>query len=197
MKARAVCAGFAAAFVAASAAGAGMTSQWTGAGNGCWTNAANWTAGVPGQYVAPDGSAAGYEGCTAVFSSVAQGSATTINLDGLVGIRNITITGADAPLYTFGTKSAQNLPMEGWGGKFLVEESVANPPVFKGTLGLGLNVETGMDVYIENNSAKPLALPNFGYFTKSVSGTPTVNLHFTGSGTVRFDGSAKENPVFT
>ena len=181
-----------AALVAAFAAEAAVTSRWTGAESGSWTNAANWTAGVPGQYVASDGTAAGETGCTAVFASVEQGASTTINLDGLVGIKNITITGASAPQYTFGTKSAQNLPMEGWGGKLLVESSVVNLPVLTCSLGLGLNVETGMDVYLENNSSETLSINNFGYFTKTVSGTPTINLHFSGSGTVRLAGSAKE-----
>ena len=178
--------------VAAFAAEAALTSTWTGAASGSWTNAANWTAGVPGQYVVAGGVTNGEAGCTAIFSSVAQGAATTIDLDGLVGIKFLTVTGASAPQYTFGKKSTQVLPMEGWGGKFLVESSVAMPPLLTCRLGLGLQIEGNMDTYIENNASTALVINDFGYWTKSISTSPTVNIRFSGSGPVRIAGNSKE-----
>ena len=183
--------------VVAFAAEAALTSTWTGAVSGSWTNAANWTAGVPGQYVVAGGVTNGETGCTAIFSSVAQGAATTINLDGLVGIKFLTVTGADAPQYTFGTKSTQILPMEGWGGKFLVESSVETPPLLTCGLGLGLQIAANMNTYIENNATTALVINNFGYWTQSIPSSPTVYIHFSGSGPVRIAGKSTEvNKVY-
>ena len=177
---------------AAFAAEAALTSTWTGAESGSWTNAANWTAGVPGQYVVAGGVTNGEAGCTAIFTAVGAGAATTIDLDGLVGIKFLTVKGADAPQYTFGKSSTQLLPMEGWGGKLLVESSVTTPPLLTCRLGLGLQIEANMDTYIENNASSALVINEFGYWTKSISSAPTVNIRFSGSGPVRLAGNSKE-----
>ena len=88
-----------AAVMASCACGDVVNGVWTGAENAFWTNANNWAGGVvPGRYVTSDGADGlitnGTGCCTATFNDVAAGAATTINLDGLLSVTNITVAGA-------------------------------------------------------------------------------------------------------
>ena len=157
--------------VAAGALAAfGANSSWTGAADGCWTNAANWTAGVPGRYYAPDGTLTGATAETATFGAAT--GATTIDLDGVYSIGEVKVTGADAPAYTFGTDADQTLPIEavlnGSKNDFTVDASVVNMPTVVALLRLGVDVtstdssngDTKMSVV--NNAAQPLVINDFG-----------------------------------
>ena len=89
--------------VAALCCAAGAAEYvWTGAEDGYWTNAANWTVGgavatqPPGQVDLPDGTVGGSLGDTAIFSQASAN--TTIDLAGLHSIKDVTVTGASTPL---------------------------------------------------------------------------------------------------
>ena len=144
---------------------------WTGAADGYWTNAANWTVSgavatqPPGQVDLPDGTVGGDLGDTAVFSQASAN--TTINLAGHHSIFHVTVTGAQTPVYTFGTSDAQILRFE-FEGILLVDASVVNMPLL--TCGLGIvtdGMKTAFNVRFENNASETLVLNKVGYITKA------------------------------
>ena len=106
---------------------AGDTYVWTGAEDGRWMNAANWTLngnpatvppGVPMSEVTTSAAkvdtilSAGLarKGEKVEFGPIATAN-TTIDFDGLYSIGQITVK-AGAPTYTFGTSSSQIMPIE-------------------------------------------------------------------------------------
>ena len=164
----------------------GADSTWTGAVDGCWTNAANWTAGVPGRYYAPDGTLTGATAETATFGATA--GATTIDLDGVFSIGEVIVTGA-GPRYTFGASATQILPLEAiFGGaknKMTVEASVTQAPVIRAILQFGKGNDGGnVNVLLANNSADTLVVNDFGY----MQGTKRIYGRFAGTGPIRVDG---------
>ena len=120
---------------------AGTVWTWTGAEDAYWTNAANWTVGgevattPPGKFLVP-GEAGGKTiaatngvfDATAEFGAVAEGKATTINLDGFWDVSNLTVK-AGAPRYTFGTAATQSLTVHATAGVFKVEAAAPAPTV--------------------------------------------------------------------
>lgn len=164
----------------------GANSVWTGAENGCWTNAANWTAGVPGRYYAPDGTLTGSTAETATFG-ICTGS-TTIDLDGVYSIGEVIVTG-NGSRYTFGASTTQILPLEaifnGSKNKFTVESSVTQAPVIRAILQLGKGNDGGnTTVLVTNNSTDTLVLNDFGL----MQGTKRIYGRFAGTGPIRADG---------
>lgn len=156
--------------VGCALAACGADSTWTGAVDGCWTNAANWTAGVPGQYFDASGTRVGSTGETATFTACS--GVATIDLDGVYAIGEVRVTGATAPVYTFGTSADQWLPLEAvMGGSkniFRVDADVVNMPNVVAKLRQGVGV-TSTDtsngdtkVYVRNNAAAPLVIHDFG-----------------------------------
>ena len=102
------------------------TYTWTGAsannqdGVGKWTDSGNWSEdGTPG---AAD---------IAVFPSVADGAATTIDLDGAEPVGGIVVRGADAPSYAFGTSADQILRLASYdnGNSWLNSQDLAKVTV--------------------------------------------------------------------
>ena len=164
----------------------GANSSWTGAADGCWTNAANWTAGVPGRYYAPDGTLTGSTAETATFG--ASTGATTIDLDGLYSIGEVVVS-ENGPRYTFGASSTQILPLEAvYGGaknKFTVNATVTQAPVILAILQLGKGNDGGnVTVLVTNNSSDTLVVNDFGY----MQGTKRIYGRFAGSGATRVEG---------
>ena len=112
---------------------AGTVWTWTGAEDAYWTNAANWTVGgevattPPGKFLVPGETDAGKAfsatngvfDSTAEFGAVADGKATTINLDGFWDVSNLTVK-AGPPRYTFGTAATQSLTVHATAGVFKV-----------------------------------------------------------------------------
>ena len=191
-------------------------ANWTGAGeNGCWTNSANWADGaIPGQYYDADGNLVGKTDDTATFGVIEAGAQTTIDLDGLYSICFVTVTGATAPIYTFGTSSAQILPMQGGGpgnaqraeaggSRFLVDVGVVNMPVLQAGFGVDVDVPaeyfntSGSNAYsynvtLENNGSGTLHLNDFGY-PKVLSGCSgkSHRINLAGTGDIQIDGEWK------
>ncbi len=168
----------------------GAEYVWTGAEDGFWTNAANWTVGgavatqPPGQVDLPDGTVGGSLGDTAVFSR--SSANTTINLAGHHSISNVTVTGAATPCYTFGTSASQILHFE-MRGRLLVDASVVNMPLL--TCGLGIvtdGIDTAFDVRFENNAAETLVLDKVGYVTKAPGAKSWLETTLTLAGTGNF-----------
>ena len=132
---------------------AAVTATWTGAADNYWTNAANWLVEgvVPsacpgvvsnevGGVFSPDRPSLD----RAVFDGTCTSGRTTINLEGLYSISYVTVTGANAPKYTFGTDPAtQFLPFE-TNGAFTVDASVpvANCPLVNAAVVTPANVDS-------------------------------------------------------
>ena len=119
-----------------------VNGVWTGVENAFWTNANNWAGGVvPGRYVVSNGAGGlitnGTGCCTATFNDVAADAATTIDLDGLLSVTNITVSGATS-VFTLGTGSEQQIPIES-GGRLVVSAG-AKAPILAGTLLYAANV---------------------------------------------------------
>lgn len=111
---------------------------WTGASDGYWTNAANWTVSgavatvPPGRYLSSGESGVvtnGVTGDTATFGPVGAGAATTVNVDGVVSVLTVKFDGAETPAYTIGLAATPNLKVEASGG-VKVEKSVSADQVF-------------------------------------------------------------------
>lgn len=114
-------------FVCVGAASAEET-LWLGKTSAKWTDAANWSNGVPGWYKTADGDFAGDISLTAVFGAVDEGAATTIDISNLQTCTNVFFR-AGAPSYTIGTSASQtyNPYCSGW---VKVEEGVTNDQTF-------------------------------------------------------------------
>ena len=181
-----------AAFLAATLAMAGaiplmasVTAVWTGAEDSYWTNAANWTVNgavatrcpgtvsnvVDGVFTAelptPD---------VAVFDGTCTSGRTTINLEGLYSISYVTVTGATAPKYTFGTDPAmQSLPFE-TNGAFTVDASVpaANCPLVNAKMIVPANVDSADFWGLTPDGKTPAGRAAGDYITVNNNGTGTL-----------------------
>lgn len=168
---------------------------WTGAADGYWTNAANWTvsgavpAQPPGQVDLPDGAIGGSLGDSAVFSQTSAN--TTINLAGLHSIKDVTVTGASTPVYTFGTSSFQVLRLES-NSTILVDSSVTAMPLFPCGIGIVTDgFKTAFEPTIQNDADQTLVINKVGYITKvaGASGWLETKLTLAGTGSFRLAGS--------
>ena len=177
---------------------------WTGAADSFWTNANNWAGGVvPGRYIAPDGAGGvatnGAGRCTATFGEIAEGASAVVDLDGLVSVTNITVTGASRA-FTFGTSSAQRIPIECCGS--LVVASGAKAPTLAGTLLFAAEVSYSYwsapssslrpGITIKNDSDDILNVGDIGPVTtaegKGSYFNTEVMLSLKGTGSIRFTG---------
>lgn len=179
------------------------TWVWTGADSGSWTNAANWTvdgavAGVPpGMYVNPAGGEdkIGALDASVVFGAVADGAATTVDLDGFWDVSNLVVT-ASAPRYTFGASDAQSLTIFPSGGVFRVESGAPVPNV---VAAFGFRYPRKVvqipndrkeNAKIINDSSETLTFQKMFFFEPSVSFDETA-FQFEGGGDIRIAGLAK------
>ena len=197
-----------------------VNGVWTGVENAFWTNANNWAGGVvPGRYVVSNGAGGlitnGTGCCTATFNDVAADAATTIDLDGLLSVTNITVSGATS-VFTLGTGSEQQIPIES-GGRLVVSAG-AKAPILAGTLLYAANVYYSYwnsvkvgnvtirpGITIVNNSSEELAINDIGPVT-TVGSTDEINditkdktlsallntevaMYLEGTGSVRFQGA--------
>lgn len=189
-----------------------QTGYWTGGGEtGAWTDEANWKDGViPGRLGSPssDAAADGSFGDTAVFSEVADGAQTVLDLSGLRSIGHIVIRGASAPSFTFGSAaggyaaaSAQNLRLEPI-ASFTLEADVVHAPVFASGVyiadGFDIGDVSGISVVtntFRNESSVVLDLPAFAEVT-GIAGAPFITkpvIDFRGAGDIRLNGQFVNN----
>lgn len=181
-------------------------STWLGmGGDNKWTNAGNWSNGVPG--LLTDGT--GAKGDTATFTAVVDGAATTIDLDGLKSIGKLIVTGVAAPIFTFGTDKSQLLGLEKAAGAtystsglgICVEATVTAAPVVVATLSLTDAVTRNADYFfVANHSADTMTIGDFGYpqganvdgqyFSLAGNGPFLVTGAAVGSPTVTYDNVA-------
>lgn len=171
----------------------GETYRWTGAADGCWTNAANWTVGgaaatmPPGLVETGDAAAPTRGSATdaAVFGPCS--GATTIDLDGLHAVQTVTVAGADAPLYTFGAAAAQVLRFAD-AGVFEVAADVVRMPRLQGGLGVATDQTKGGNVFtLRNAAAGELVLGAYGFLTRAQGvGWNEAQFKVEGAGPVRF-----------
>jgi len=168
---------------------------WTGAADGYWTNAANWTVSgavatqPPGQIDMPGGTVGGSLGDIAMFSQASAN--TTINLAGLHSIKDVTVTGASTPVYTFGTSSLQVLRLES-NSTILVDSSVTAMPLFPCGIGIVTDgFKTAFEPTIQNDAGQTLVINKVGYITKvaGASGWLETKLTLAGTGSFRLAGS--------
>ncbi len=175
------------------------TWVWTGAVNGSWTNAANWTVNgqvatvPPGRYADPaTGADVGVYDASVTFGAVAEGAATTLNLDGFLDVSNLVVTAA-APRYTFGASASQALTVHSTAGVFRVESGALAPTMvaqfgawrYAGKPSAGIN-----DVLIPklvNNSSETLVFPKMFYIA-STANTGEKPFRFEGTGDVKISG---------
>lgn len=169
-----------------------VTGYWTGAGtDGNWTNPDNWKDGViPGRYTSGDETLGAF-GDTAVFGAVAAGARTTVVLgNGFLTVGTVRITGADAPVYTFGNaeSNAQSLKLEAGGG-LTVDADVVNMPVFAAYLYNATAVDgvSPTKITFANDSAATLDLPRF------IEASAWTSIEFRGSGDIRLNGEFFSN----
>lgn len=181
------------------------TCYWTGGGyDTYWTNPLNWKdKNIPGQYKDADGNVIGRKGDVAVFGPIEEGKKTTVTCSrtagSLVSIGRIVVTGAEAPVYTFGGFANDEVHIEGFGedNGFFVEEGVENMPVIQGKF-YALSLITNADpvVSICNDGVGILDLPDLQAATKDPSftgGTGTAMYQFFGSGDIRLNGQDLSN----
>ena len=154
--------------------------QWIGTGEvACWTNAANWVGGVvPGRYVDSNGNEAGAAGAEVEF--VVGASDRTIDLDGLLSVANMSVSGTGGGRLLFGTSDAQTLTLEE-GGAFTVAASVSKAPILVAGLGQYGTGGSATKSTFTNDSADPIVFQGgigrkFGY-------TSWKGLVFTFAGT--------------
>ena len=172
------------------------TYHWTGAVDGCWTNAANWAeAKIPGQYYGATGAKTGSVGDTVYFDSekLTGNAVTTISFDGVYSVSNLFTTGTAR--FTYGTAAGQNVPIEAF-GTFSAAET-ATTPVATVSCRLQMGVDCpctgwGSDkLYVRNNSAEEFVIGEWGYSTKAAGasgGEP--HLYFDGTGSMRITKAA-------
>lgn len=137
------------AFVCSVSSLFGGTYHWTGATDGDWGKPSNWQEGaVPGVYKSGGATFTNDLADIAVFGAVATGAATTIDLANHVRVTNLTIA-ADAPAYTFGKSSSQQLTIIS-GGRLEVESGCAFDQVFAANVALGT---ASLIVYVYQNGS--------------------------------------------
>ena len=120
-----------------------------------------------------------------VFGACA--GATAIDLSGLHSIAELTVSGADASQYTFGTAESQVLRFA-CGGFLTISSDVVQMPIFP-ALGIGTDITTGkLALTIRNDSAQELVFGKYGYLTKGAGANSwgEAQVKFLGAGPLRF-----------
>ena len=153
-----------------------------------WTNHNNWAEGiVPGrlQVVLEDGSIVtnGCEGCTAVFDGNCD--IRCIELNGMVSVSNIVVTGSAAPEFVFGHWPWDNpyLYMEA-GGSFKVDPDVTTPQHVVPRITLR-NATPSCDlITIENNSKEPLSIGYIDLVQRPPSWYNSLKITYKGTGEI-------------
>lgn len=178
--------------------------RWTGAADGYWTNAANWTVngeiatrspgvrqtGTDPASVTNDYAALQLDTDVAIFDGAFE--RTTVDLDGLFSISNVTVTGLATPQVTFGAAAGQPLPIANHGA-FVVTASAPSAPrlPFGIVMGKGnLDSNTEVKFLLDYNCAEPLHIEAFFGDVKSVLATGNwwcSTPRFTGGGDLVFD----------
>jgi len=157
---------------------------WTGAEDAFWTNANNWAEGVvPGQYKVGTEVSGDLE-YVAEFGAVADGKATTVDLDGHYAVAKVTVK-SGAPAYVFGLSTSQVFSFKPKGGSgaasLIVQNGAAGVRVAAKYGVLGTSVGSAR---IENWSAEELTFDKYGYNDVSL-GDATRSYVFAGSGDIR------------
>jgi autotransporter-associated beta strand protein len=150
------------------------SGTWTGAEDAAWTNAANW-------------SAATYPGGVAGESAAFDGGGGVIDLDGLLGIGNVSFTGAAAFTLGAGGANAQTLVLEDGGGLRLAAGAAAGVQV---AAAVRLGADRGRAVYeiLNDSPSQPLAFA--GLVAGAATGGTADAKYLTvgGTGPVTFGG---------
>lgn len=179
-------------------AGGAFAATWTGSEDGFWTNRNNWAEKtVPGSYLDASGAKAGSVGDTVVFPAALDGEKVTeINLDGLVSIGTVLVSGGAAlPTYVFGDASGEQVLAIEQSGAFSVVDADATVPTLRCRLGICASRELGntpaLGNYsaVTNNSSATLHLGQFGFWSSFPTVTGTLYFDLCGTGDVQFDGS--------
>lgn len=197
-----------------------VTGTWTGAGaNGLWTNPDNWKDGViPGRYQGATDVEGDWNG-EAVFTSVADGAQTTVDLTGLKSIARLTVTGAGAPKFTFGTSPSQVFPLEAMktndGNAIVVAADAGHAPQFVAQVLFGWypvlsgdDAKKSADVtrtsltVVKNDSADTLKFDKIGeagWLENPAGGSaPSRELHWQGTGPIEIGGTwVAKNKYYT
>ena len=129
--------------------------------NAAWTDPSNWAEGiVPGRFVV-DGVTNGCAGCTAVFDRAC--TYKTVDLDGLVSISNIVVTGPNAPAIELGKWqwATPALIFERLGGIYVGADVPTAPIVHASIRYYKGEANTVSTLYHENNSASELQITGF------------------------------------
>jgi autotransporter-associated beta strand protein len=145
------------------------SGAWLGTQDALWTNSANWSASP-----FPSGSV------TATFDNAGNGR-TSVSVDGLGGLLNITFTGPSVAAYTIGS-SGQKMTLQS-GGTVWLTESAANSQI----LGTALELPSGNSpvTFRNDNPAQTLTLGKVhGYTTAGA----TKSVYVQGSGPIIFQG---------
>ena len=183
------------------------TYVWTGAEDGYWTNAANWTLSgatasrCPGVALEADMSVVwanwSNDVSTASFSGASE--RTTIDLDGLFSVPNIVFSGASTPVYTLGNGD-QLLPLNPR-STLTVASDVVNMPILPARVSLGIGADqtdnkTPVDsvTFVNEAAGRELVFDNLGYLLKNPQFTTYVatTLIFDGAGDFRVKGKLQE-----
>jgi hypothetical protein len=117
---------------------------WNGTQDALWSNANNWTGGIPGT------------GNTATFNNAGNGN-TTVDLGGGLTLLNL-LFDSSAAAYTIGSGAvgSQTLTLN-HGASITVNAAVANPQTVNAAVTLGTDKNTATYT-IQNNSASTLTI---------------------------------------
>lgn len=164
-------------------------------GVGSWTNAANWADGkVPGRYLDASKTEAGGTGSSVAFT--VGNEDLTVDLDGLLSVGNLRVTGGGTGELTFGTQREQSLRMESDGLLMVDETVVSSPRLLAGLGSYSYKGEANNHIiFTAANDSKvaTLLLTDIGDAMIS-GGNPswfTRKYCFSGIGAVRVDGDRR------
>ena len=165
-------------------------------GVGSWTNAANWAGGiVPGRYLDASGAEAGATGFSVAFTVGDED--LTVDLDGLLSVGNLRVTGDGTGGLTFGTRRDQSLRMESDGLLMVDETVVSSPRLLAGLGSYSCKGEASSDlIFTATNASKvaTLLLTDIGD-AMILGGNPGAwfsrKYGFSGIGAVRVDGERR------
>ena len=189
---------------------AGVTATWTGAQDAYWTNAANWLVEgvVPAKCPGTLSDTVEPSGDIAVFDATCTSGRTTIDLDGLCSIAQVTVSGPECPQYMFGASTAQVLAIE-TNGVFSVASSVPaeSCPVVNAKFVTGIfdrswfsGASVGKMLTVRNDCAGALTFnSDFGIVRRREGSSSTYNeasIYMYGSGDFTFGGEVTRDTAW-